>query len=622
MTDIFIPKKPPIYTWQPTPTFKNELEKQRYWQQQKTYWIEGWNHLPGTLYHYLQEQKIKDRVSGKTIRPIPRESDLWIHEEVNECRKAKQPSAMIKCRGIGLSTLGGSLANYFMRVNPGSTCLLTSADQSRISKLYNDKIKVTNENYNADIKYNIHKYSSTAAKTSLQLEVKHLDDQNNPTISYSELFCNQTNDSDEAAASFSGTGAIFGFFDEIALNKRRKKLLQSSVECFRNQLTGDIDGFLLTGGTCEDVLTDEELLEFQKLVLDATAYNMRVFFIPYWWRFMDKHGHVDKKAGELWYKKEYERLEKLDDTSHLRAFKKNNPGSLEDIFNLGQGTFFEEDVMEKIKLQLSEVTKNPTPEAGYNIVRIGERVEAIPNKKSNITILEHPIDNVDYVETIDGVAAGTESKDAGGSFVASIMWKCFDPNGYSYCPVALYYAEPKIVEQSYIASVDMCRYYNKFGNFKKIAAEGNASTGDHLSTFLEKEGLGKWIMYRKDLSGKGHSNTKKNFQYVTNDVRDWQIKQMNIILRKYIQNMRMKAVLKDWLKPSTENADIRDSSLMFPIYLGADFDKPVKKPNPIKHLRRTIVNVGGSNVVRWIEDIKNPQPASRPKENVKSNMIV
>lgn len=600
MTDIFIPKKPPIFTWSPPPTFRSDYERQKYWAGEKKKWIEGVDHLTGTHYHYLKEQKIKDRVSGKTIRPLGRESDMLIHEEVRDCMKDKQPSAMVKCRGIGLSTLGGSLTNYFMRVKPGSTSLITSADQPRIAKLYTDKIKVTNINYHPDIRYRVSQFNATQSRTYLQLEVKHLNEVKEQEVSYSDVFCNQTNDSDSAASSFSGTGAAFGFYDEIALNKRRKALLQSSMECYRNQLTGELDGFLLCGGTVEDTLTNEDLLEFQKLVLDAEAYNMRVLFIPYWWRFADENGYVDQKKGEEWWNKEEERLSKLEDTSHLRAFMKNNPRSLDDIFNLAKGSYFEEDIMNKISMQLDMVRKDPKiQEVPHTITVIGDKIEVKAESKGKILILEHVKEGVDYIETIDGVASGKKSAEDSTSKVASLIWKLFDPDGFSYCPVALYYEKPNAVIDSYIYSVNMGHYYNKFGNFKKIAAEGNAGTSDHFSTFLETEGLAKWIMFRKDLSGKGNSNTKKFFQYVTDDVRVWQIKQMNIFLSKYIQNIRMKSVLIDWLKGSNENADIRDSSLMFPVYTGANFDRLVKKPVAKVRKRPSIVIKDGKSIRVW-----------------------
>lgn len=599
--EVFIKKNPPIYTWRPTPVFRTTLEKQKYWAQQKKYWLEGWNHLPGTLYHYLQEQKIKDRVSGKTIRPIPRESDLWIHEEVRNCRTLKCPSAMIKTRGIGLSSLGGSLINYFMRTYPGSTSLVTSADQPRISKLYTDKIKVTHENYNPDIKYEISKLNEAQLKTYLQLEVKHLDDTGQETISYSDIFCNQTSASDDAAASFSGTGAIFGFYDELPLNKRRKKLLQSSVECYRNQLTGEVDGFLLTGGTCEDILTNEELLEFQKLVLDAAAYNMRVFFIPYWWRFMDENGNVDRKKGEEWYKKERDRFENLEDQSHLRAFMKNNPGSLADIFDLAKGGLFEDDVADKIEQQHKIIIslKDEPLEVPHKLVEMNGEVEFVPDKNGVIFIKEKPKEGVQYYEVIDGVATGSKAGNEEGSNVAGLIMKMFDPSGYSYSPVALYYERPKVIEQSYFKLTTLAKGYDRFGGLKGIMAEANAGTADHFSTHLEKLGMGKYIMNRKDLSGKGNSNTKKNFQYVTIDVRDWQIRQANIFLRKYIASIRMKRVLEDLLKGSMENADIRDAFLMFFVAAGANFDKQVTKEIAKPREIVTLENHNGRNV--WVK---------------------
>lgn len=595
----------PILTYKPKPDFKNDLEKIRYWEKQKEYWLNGKDGVPGTLVHKTQEQKIKNRNTGELLRPICRDVDLMIHEEIQKSREAEEALVIVKGRGIGLSTDFGCLGNYFMRVYPGSTSLFTSADQPKVSALFSDKVMTTFNEYDADIRPFIERKNETKSTAFLRAEIKSKNKEGKEFLAYSEIYCRETADTDANASAFSGKGCIFGAYDELFLHKRRDMLLRSSASCFVEQSTGRSVAFLLSGGTVEDVLTNEELHQLQKMIVDVETTGRlgtlpaRLLFIPAWWGKFMVNGHSNEKKAREWWDKEVEALSKLEDTTAVRAFKMNNPMSKEDIFDLAAGSFFEEDVMEKIKLQLDTVTKKEVLEVPHNITIIGDRIEALPNATGKILIAEHPKDAVDYILTVDGVASGKDAGNEEGSKVASIIWKLFDPSGLSYCPVALYYERPKKVEQSYIYSTNLCRYYNKFGNFKKIAAEGNASTGDHFSTFLEKEGLGSWILMRKDVSGKGTVNTSKYFQYVTNDIRDWQVKQMNIILRKYIGNINMKTVLRDWLKGVNENADIRDSSLMLPIYTGADFDKVVVKTKVVKQKRPRLKFINGRSVTVW-----------------------
>lgn len=596
----------PILTYHPLPDFKNLLEKQRYYYHQKELWIDGENGVPGTLIHKTQEQKIKHRNTGEIFRPLCRDVDLLIHTEIEKSRKKGEALVIIKGRGIGLSCEMGCLANYFMRVYPGSTSLFTSSEQAKISTLFSEKVMTTFNGYDDNIRPKVKRLNDTKNSVYLRAEVKSRDIDGNEFIADSEIFCKQTADSDVDASGFSGKGCIFGAYDEVFLHKRRNLLLKSSSSCYIEQETGKVVGFLLCGGSVEETLTNEELHQLKIMIEDVEKSGRlgtlpaRLLFIPAWWGKFMVNGHSNEKKAREWHAKEIEELEKMDDKSVVRAFKMNNPMSKNDIFDLATGSFFEEDVNNKIKLQLDELKEKPPFEAPHIITTLGDKTEAIPDKKGKIIVLEHPKDNVDYCLTVDGVASGKETGAQEGSNVASIMWKMFDPEGFSYSPVGYYYERPATVEQSYIYSVDMCRYWNRFGGFKKIAAEGNASTSDHFATHLHKEGLGGWILYSKDLTGKGNINTKKVFQYITQDIRDWQIKQTNIILRKYAQNQRSRIILQDYLKGINDNADLRDSSLMFSVYAGANFDKPiVKKPTFQKHKRPSIKMINGKSVLVW-----------------------
>lgn len=604
---IHIPKKPPIYVRTDTPVnFKTSLDKQRYWALEKKRWLEGYENLPGTYYHFLQEQMIKDRTKGNTLRPRPLERDLIIHEKIRECReKLKSHLLIYKARNTALSTTIGSLTNYFMRAYPGSTCNITSADQARIANLYNDKIKVCFDNYNPDIRYKINKKNEGQARTYLQIAIKYLDSSGIEQIGYSDVKCYQTSNSDEDAMAFSGTGAIFGGYDEGPLNKRIVKVLKSSEECYRDSLTGEMSGFLLVGGTVEEGISSSQLYDFLTLVESKDIFKMEEMFIPFQWRFHDENGYLDLEAAEKWYEVEYARKAKSSDPSDLIAFKKNNPRSRDDIFDLATSGVFEDDVSDKIKVQLNEVRgEKPAkfPELKYSLSNIGGAVRGVPDKTRGVfDILEMPKPGCLYYSCVDGVATGKQVSGDEGSKVASIIMKMYDPdiNSFSYMPVCVYHERPSTVEQSYFHISNQAMFYNVYDGFKGFSAEANASTADHFATFLSKEGLSRYVIMRKDLSGKGYSNTKRVFQYVTPSVRDYQIKMANPFLRKYIQSLRHKGLLQDLMKPSTENADLRDAFLMFFVAVPPDFDKPIEKT--VSKYTSTLVLEYTSEGTRWKE---------------------
>lgn len=573
---------PPILVHTPKPKFRTDYERDKYWAEEKRRWIEGYNGVPGTLYYKTQEQFIKDRVKGTVLRPLCRDTDLFVHERMDYNRKVKRMLGIIKSRGVGLSTDGGCIANYMMRVYPGSKILITSQEQSKISSFFTDKVMVPYLNCDPEIqpiKVNKNETKSTAF---LRTEIRYKDADGKETTGISEILCKETSESMDSPSAFSGNGAIFGFYDEFPLHKRKKALLQSSIECYKNTQTGELDGFLLWGGTCESTLTNIQLGEFQTLVRDSEIWDTDILFVPFWMGKFMVNGHSDEKLATEWWNKEYEKFDKIEDKSFLRSFMMNNPRSLDDIFELAKGGRWEDDVQDRLTLQRKDLLLNPPViQKGRLVASAGNSIFTPSTEKSaNMHILEHPKGGVDYFQCIDGVATGIKTGDEGGSNVASVIVKMFDPapGAKSYCPVAIYTERPHTVESSYINIENQARYYNQYGGLKGISAEANAGTADHFSTYLDKSGLGKLAIMRKDLSGKGHSNKKKVFQYINADTRDWQMRAAHIFLRKYAQNIDMLMLLEDMMKPVTENADMLDAWLMW-FVAAPNFDKPVVKPS-------------------------------------------
>ena len=49
----------PLYVREPTPTFTTTYESDKYWDEQRRRWIEGYSGLTGLHYFYLQEWHLK-----------------------------------------------------------------------------------------------------------------------------------------------------------------------------------------------------------------------------------------------------------------------------------------------------------------------------------------------------------------------------------------------------------------------------------------------------------------------------------------------------------------------------------------------------------------------------------
>jgi hypothetical protein len=295
------------------------------------------------------------------------------------------------------------------------------------------------------------------------------------------------------------------------------------------------------------------------------------------------NGWSNEKAAVEMIMKERERLERASDPSFLKAYKKNYPLHEDDIFDNSQMGMFEDDVNDILSNTLRNLELGKCPEAPYKIIPSNTGgYDAVPDPKrekgkGGFWIIEQPQPGLIYYQSIDGVASSKRDGEEEGSWVASTIWKGFDPKGNSYEPVCHYFERPYRIEDSYRNLTVQFRFYNKYDGMKSINYESNAATGDHFGTYLEKEGLyKKYAGKRKDLSGKGWVDTKKRGQPVNDHTRDWQIKQANIFLRKYGMNFRSPLMIRNLMLPSTTNADLRDD---FFIFLTAipNFDQPIVK---------------------------------------------
>lgn len=568
--------------------FKTTSDEQKYWEEEKRRWREGYGdgeaHISGMHYYYLREGRLKDGSDGTLIRPKYRDCDEWIINPLHDAFwKLDTHIGLVKRREIGATSIGaGLLPSYSMRMFPNSTFGMTSCDQSRIFKAFDDKTEVFLNNMDLDIRPSTERRNATKQQVYLKLgwKVKDLLT-GEPTINYSDLFAKETSESDEAAKGFSGTRMRGAYYDEFPIHKRKKKLLTSSKACFMKQTMQS--GLLFWAGTVEADLKPEQIAELQQLVEDSELLNFQVIFASAWWGLImdEETGVSDEKAGIEWVMKEREKLDKLEDKTDLKAFIKNYPLTLDEIFELGQGARFEDDVADKINEQVKVVLKSKELPRNCTFTELGGEIIINPSVKDTpIKILEQAKPDVDYYVVIDGTATSKQSGADDGSEIAAVVNKMFDPDQSAlvknYCPVLTYNERPKSLEQSYRKIIEIIKHYNKFGRCK-VMAEGNAGTAEHFGASLVKEGLQKVIMPRKDLSGKSKDNKNKWFVYRTVDVMDWQYRQANVFLRKYISGFMFLGLLRNMQLPRDRNADLLDAWLMFLVAIGADFDKPVVK---------------------------------------------
>ncbi len=602
----------PIWSHKPKPSiFRTTLEKQKYWEKQKTLWVEGSGEVPGTLIFKTQECWIKNRVTGEVLRPQARFPDLMIHQFIDKQRKNKRASAnIIKPRGIGLSADFGCLANYFVRVHAGTSTLMTSKDQTSIGRLFGETVMQTFDRMDEDIKPTILLKNETLQKCFLKVAVPV---KGNTAYAESRIFCRETSELPRSPNNFSGEGGIVGLYDELPLHPRRSALMRSSKECFRDPQTGEQIGLMIGGGTVEHELSGEQFKQFATFINDLDEEDL--LFIPYWWgKFLDANGYPDKEKAEEWRYRNLEELAKKTDQDELIAFKKNHPSCMEDIFQMASNSYFENDVDLSLRNHRESIILNPPKHYRGALYELSGQVlfdtqisggtfHKDEKKNPPITIVEEPKPMVDYYLVADGTATGKKYGGDTGSWFAGIIMKGYDPQGNSWSPVCCYYERPETVESGYRHLLFMGRYFDKYKNFKGMMAEANASTSDHFSSFLAHSGFAHWIIKRKDLSGKGYSQTNKSFQFVNDVVRDFQIRCANAFLRKYVHHICLIPLLNSLVLPAEENADLRDAWLMFfVLFPDVDSDKR-KTTEPKKYrVREYYRDNEGRLLTRWVDN--------------------
>ncbi len=598
LTIINKKKKSPFFVWKPRPTFRSIYEEQKYFAEEKTKWVEGVGEVPGSLYFYLQECFIKHRIVPKghesVERPAIRYASLVIHQAVQKAKKEQRVLGIIKGRGVGLSTEGGGLCNYYAKVHPGSNSIVTSKDMDGIAVLFREKIYIPYQHMDSKIRPDELRKSDTKAHCHLRLGVHHVGGDGQEKYSTSTIELRESSTKPSSPQNFSGQGAAFGFFDEFLLHPKKKELLNSSIECFRDPFTKELDGQLIFGGTAESSMDNAELMEFQKIVLDKDVWSCDILFLPFHVSmFLDEAGFPDEAKAYEWWNREYDKLQK--DPSKARAFIRNNPRTLEDIFESVKGGRWEDETLDKIVIQKKIILNENIPLTTCNLVDMGGAINVDVVSNGSFIILEHPKPNVEYIQLVDGIKTGTETGDIDGSKMAGVIVKRYDPESPPFMPVCIYAERPRTVEMGHMKLVNQILYYNKFNRFTTISAEAN-DTADSFVTYLKKYDLVKYCLKRVDLSGKGYVNTNKIFNFRGAETIRFQYDLANIFLRKYIASIRMLPLIDDMLTGKDDNADILDAWLQLFIAF-PNFDEPPPQPKKITARTTTILVIENGKTV-------------------------
>lgn len=585
----FDPAKP-IHTFTPVPTFRTNLEKERYWEGEFQKWIEGYEGLPPSLYFMVTQGMLKNRITGILERPVCRDVDLYLHARLEIAKKAKRSAGILKGRGVGLSTLFGILANHTMVTKPGSNINMTSKDQPTLAKIFSDKLIVCYENLHPDIRPEEKNRNETKQTSYLAVKSEYVNQFGETKDGVSTIFARETSDSDKSASSFSGSGAALGLYDELPLHRRKNKLLNSSIECYRNPRTKELDGFLIWGGTVEDTLTNEDLMEFKRTVEKSDTWKSDIIFLDCLWGFQKPEteytGWTDWENGQIWYEKEMEAFLLKSDDEAIRSFKKNNPRGINDIFELAQGGYWEDDVAAIAKKHYEELTSIPEskmPLVTGNVFRDNKKANFVGNSKGFCEVIEPPKAGVKYFIGVDGAASQentTNSSEKDRSKVSATVMKIYEgPESLNFAPVCQYTELPKQMEKCYEVLTALAVWYNA-----KVHIESNQGQATGIVTYFINQGLEEYLFALQSEVGTYKLKKKAIYgQYRTEQILSKQIDLGNIYLRKYCKDIFIPSLLFEIAFANhTDNFDRLSSFLTVLAIAWPLINKPIKKENTIQ----------------------------------------
>ena len=594
------------------------LEKEKFWTNQKQRWIEGtyvendygaWQ-VPGLSIFCYDQIVIKNRNSGKPEPYDLRDGSLLLHQTIVKNFADHFGTAVLKARLVGFSTdLYGGFPFWLWKTNPGASISATAKNNTLLAELYKDKTTFAGERLDRDIIDfrkrtkgkrqedcfgDILLRNATKDSAYVQVELKYKNDMGDPEEITSQMSFVDTNQSLEKASGFSGTGALALLFDEFFLHKYPAATIQSAISTLLNPSTKQLNAYMVCGGTCENTVSAENLAILYTLWRKLEALSLRPLFLPAYYGYECVNGWSDIEAWYEMDEKEREKFEKLKDKEGLIAHCKNHCRTEDDVWQFAKSANFEQDVAEKIEQQIKVAQLSTEYQARkITLNNVGGKVELTNGYMDMYEMIEPVRPGVLYYATLDGTATGSLAGAPEGSKAAGFILKGLDATSkIQCCPVMWWIHRPQRVIDSHRAVANMIRYYDKFGGFRLVSAEANASTSEYFTKFLLDEGMGRFILYT--------ANGKPFIPRLTQFI-EAQFLWANEFLRNYVHNFYCLPLLHD-LAGKEGKGDAMDSFLMGQPLFPKGFDKVPEKVMTRKIEKQVLKRIRGR--VQWVTEYR------------------
>lgn len=389
----------------------SDAEKDIWWGREEEYWMEGRFGLVGPHYFALTQAFIK-HATGRKIRPTWRDIDDEIYGGYMYAKEKNHDMFITKRREVGLSLIfGGIMPVWTSFMYPGSTSLVTSADKTRLQKLYKDKTRVMFDNIDPYYRPNI-----VSTRQTGMLHMGDIDTKTGIVTGIdSQIITLDTVVKPDAMEAYR---AMMIFVDEVMLHPHADVVLRSAQASVKSGFV-KVAPIVLGGSAGESSAVGQKLAS----QLWRNAEDLRIFtlflsgdrgvmeapeldekgqetgkilnFCP--------NGHSDTKAAREWIMQTRERLDRLEDKNYLNSFILQYPLEIHEVMQTGGAGNLPKHILDKVVARERILLVQKPPIERCTLVKKDEEIQIVPDAKGRVRILERPIEGHTYIAGNDPI---------------------------------------------------------------------------------------------------------------------------------------------------------------------------------------------------------------------------
>jgi hypothetical protein len=539
-------------------------EKDKWWIQEREYWLEGRFGLTGPHYFALTQGWVKD-ARGFKKRPVWRDIDELIYEGYMEARRSNHDLFVTKRREVGLSfVFGGIIPLWIAMTYPGSTSLITSADKQRLTALFKDKVRVVYDEFD--------EYARPGIVSTRQEGYLHLGKRDTKTGTItgldSQIITKETVDTPTA---FEAYRAMHIFIDECMLHPKADQVYKSAQASTKSGFV-KVAPIVIGGSAGEATSIGQKLAK--TLWDNAESLKILTLFLPGNQGIMEApeldengketgrilnfcpNGYSDEKAATEWIMKTRETLDKLDDKSYLNSFIKQYPLEIQEVFSVSGHGAFPKAIMDKLDTQERIILASRPP---IDRSELHRNYDGNIIKRAAITspihFLENPQPDHTYIAGIDPIPFN--SKNMGDGSKQAIAIKDIDTNRY-----VAYYAERDSDPDQIVNNMILLQEY-----YNNAVAMIEINRGGVVKQKYKDAGKIHLLAKKPIFLGKGFWKDDDSVGYYKNDITAERGNSYLIdYLKTYTEDIWFLEMIQELKNYLVDNTDIVDAMVACEIF--------------------------------------------------------